>query len=92
MWNSNPGDSEGTFDMHVNKGGRFSLCLSNKGKDDDGDRVVGFALRVRGPPRALGDVEQGPDGEKALELIEWAEELTGMSRNSLFRVFVSSGF
>ena len=76
LWNSVPGESEGTFELHVNKGGRFSLCLQNDGDEEDGDRTVGFALRVRGRSRALGDEEVGPDGEKALELISWAEELT----------------
>jgi hypothetical protein len=76
LWKSVPGESEGTFELHVNKGGRFSLCLLNNGDKEDGDRTVGFALRVRGRSRALGDKEQGPDGEKALELISWAEELT----------------
>jgi hypothetical protein len=76
LWKSVPGESEGTFELHVNKGGRFSLCLLNNGDKEDGERTVGFALRVRGRSRALGDKEQGPDGEKALELISWAEELT----------------
>lgn len=75
MWKS-VGDPEATFDLHVKKGGRFSLCLSHKGDDYDEDRTIGFALRVRPPSRALDGFMEGPDGEKALELVEWAEDLT----------------
>lgn len=76
LWKSIPGESEQIFELHVKRGGRFSLCLSNKDDHENLDRTVGFALRVRAASRALTDMVQGPDGEKALELIEWAEELT----------------
>lgn len=76
LWKSVSGQSEATFDIHVKKGGRFSLCLHHRGDDEELDRTVGFAVRVRSPSRALADMVQGPDGEKALELIEWAEDLT----------------
>ena len=75
LWKS-VGEPEATFELHVNKGGRFSLCLSHKGDVSDEDRTIGFALRVRPPSRALGESIAGPDGEKALELIDWAEVLT----------------
>lgn len=77
LYKSVPGESEAVFDLHVTQGGRFSLCLSHKGdEEEDLDRTIGFAVRVRSTSRALDNAIQGPDGEKALELIEWAEELT----------------
>lgn len=76
LYKSTPGEREGIFELHVDKGGRFTFCLSNQGDEEDLDRTVGFALRVRAPSRSLQDMVEGPDGEKALELIEWAEELT----------------
>jgi len=76
LWKSTHGESEQIFELHVDNGGRFTFCLSNKGDKEDLDRRVGFALRVRAPSRALADMIQGPDGEKAFELIEWAEDLT----------------
>jgi hypothetical protein len=75
LWKS-VGEPEAVFDLHVKKGGRFSLCLSHKGDDSDRVRTIGFALRVRPPSRALDGAISGPDGEKALELMDWAEELT----------------
>lgn len=51
--------------------------MSTEGDDEDGDHAAGFALCARGPPWALEDVVQGPGGEKALELVEWAEDASG---------------
>lgn len=78
IWTSAYGVSEDEFDIHLKRGGRFSLCLRNgMGKaNDDQDRAVGFAFRVRPPSRAMDDKEQGPDGERALQLVEWASDLS----------------
>lgn len=83
LYKSVPGESEAIFELHVKRGGRFSLCLHHKGDAEELDRTVGFALRVRPQARALEDAVQGPDGEKALELIEWAEDLTEVRLGSM---------
>jgi hypothetical protein len=44
--------------------------------NDNQDRTVGFMVRVRPPSRALDGSEAGPDGERALQLVEWASDLT----------------
>jgi hypothetical protein len=78
LWTSRPGVSEGEFDLHVKRGGRFRLCLKNGvGTINDGqDRTVGFMIRVRPPSRAIEGSLSGPDGERALQLVEWASDLT----------------
>jgi hypothetical protein len=78
LWTSGPGASEGEFDLHIKRGGRFTLCLKNGvGTINDGqDRTVGFMIRVKPPSRAMEEKRSGPDEERALQLVEWASDLT----------------
>jgi hypothetical protein len=77
VWTSKPGDTEGTFEVAIKEGGLHRLCLENgKHFPPDGmDRTVGWAVRVRRPSRALDDSEEGPDGQRALQMAEWASDL-----------------
>jgi hypothetical protein len=78
LWTSPPGASEAEFDLHVTRGGRFTFCLKNGvgNMNDNQDRTIGFMVRVRPPSRAMDGSEVGPDGERALQLVEWASDLT----------------
>jgi hypothetical protein len=78
LWTSPPGVSEAEFDLHVTRGGRFTFCLKNGvgNINDNQDRTMGFMVRVRSPSRAMEGSEAGPDGERALRLVEWASDLT----------------
>jgi len=77
LWSSKSGEREGTFEMEISEGGLHRFCLENgKHFTPDGlDRTVGWAIRVRSFSRALEDQEEGPGGQRALHLAEWASDL-----------------
>jgi len=79
LWSSHSTDTEGMFEVTTKVGGKHRLCLEN-GKHFRGDgldRHVGWAIRVRKQAtRALEEGVLGPDQERALELVSWAESLS----------------
>ena len=83
LWSSPLGAPEGTFSV-ASTGGRNMLCITNgiePGLDDDAgneqaDRTVGFAVRVRpAAVRAQDDSVEGPDTRVMTNLIEMSEDL-----------------
>lgn len=83
LWTSPLGAPEGTFSV-ASTGGRNMLCITNgiePGLDDDAgneqaDRTVGFAVRVRpAAVRAQDDSVEGPDTRVMTNLIEMSEDL-----------------
>ena len=65
------------FEVTTQVGGKHHLCLEN-GKHFKGDgleRHIGWAIQVRKQARALGENMIGPDQERALKLVNWAEVL-----------------
>mmetsp|Transcript_16567 Transcript_16567/g.38044 ORF Transcript_16567/g.38044 Transcript_16567/m.38044 type:complete len:205 (-) Transcript_16567:538-1152(-) len=86
LWFSNVGEEEGMFEIQVDEGGLHRFCLENgKHLESDGyDRRIGFSLRVRSLQeiRSLQD-EEGPDEERALQLVEWARDLEDSWANLL---------
>ena len=83
LWSSPLGAPEGTFSV-ASTGGRNMLCITNgiePGLDDDAseqeaDRTVGFAVRVRpAAVRAQDDGTEGPDTRVMTNLIEMSEDL-----------------
>ena len=76
LWHSMEGDFEGTFEVPA-RDVVHRFCIEN-GKhlvSDGYDRTVGWALRVRPRPRALDEDEEGPDNERAMEMVDYASEL-----------------
>lgn len=77
LWSSHSTDTEGIFEVTTHVGGKHRLCLENGKhfKDDGLQRHIGWAIRVRKQARALQEDVIGPDQERALELVNWAEAL-----------------
>ena len=77
LWSSHITDTEGMFEVTTQVGGKHRLCLENGKhfKGDGLDRHIGWAIRVRKQARALGENMIGPDQERALKLVNWAEDL-----------------
>lgn len=77
VWFSNEGEAEGAFEFRADSGGLHRFCVENgKHLEADGvERQIGWALRVRSLPRSLEEDIQGPDQQRALQLVEWASEL-----------------
>eukprot|EP00934_Nitzschia_sp_Nitz4_P007794 Nitzschia sp. Nitz4//scaffold86_size83305//10004//12404//NITZ4_005250-RA/size83305-processed-gene-0.2-mRNA-1//1//CDS//3329559214//7784//frame0 len=70
------GTREGTFSVKDNVKGNtlYELCFQNNEMEDDEDNQfeVGFSVHIAGTPRTLEDGVLGPDGERALKLVEKA--------------------
>ena len=79
VWESKPGQTEGTFRIEVEPS-RYSLCFASdiskqQQQDEESDQdytSVGFSMRWIPPPRALPEGEEGPEAKRALELVETA--------------------
>ena len=50
---------------------RYSLCFQNNEANDDQENEfdVGFSIHIMDAPRTLMEDEIGPDGERALNLV-----------------------
>ena len=74
LYEPEPGDREGVFALEeVKRGTRYALCFqNNKDEQPQNFMTVGFAVRVKSPPRTLPDNETGPDSQRALELVKKA--------------------
>lgn len=77
LYNAPTGTREGNFRLDhtmIQPDSRYLLCFQNNDSDDDSenDFDVGFSVHFTNPPRALKEGEIGPDGERALKLVEKA--------------------
>jgi hypothetical protein len=72
------GVQEGDFQLEdLPADARYSLCFRNNYEEDDDENQidVGFNLRFHAPPRSLEEGELGPDGERALKLVDKASKV-----------------
>ena len=79
LYESLDGSQEGDFTLdRVKPSSKFSLCFQNNAEDDDEENEfdVGFNLRFdKQPTRTMDDEVEGPDGEKASQLIDKAAKI-----------------
>ena len=76
LWHSEEGDFEGMFEIPA-EDVVHRFCMEN-GKhlmSDGMDRRIGWAVRVRPRARSLDEDTEGPDSERAMEMVDYASEL-----------------
>lgn len=80
VYESPKGKREGTFQLDaaaVKPDTRYGLCFENNEstEDEENEFDVGFSIHVTKAPRTLKDEEIGPDGERALQLVNKATRI-----------------
>lgn len=79
IWRSHPGYSEEDFFLDIKPNQRYRLCFLSRTVENRDDEMedymmqVGFSFRVQTTSRSLPDEELGPEAEKAMELLRFAE-------------------